>query len=357
VGLVSNQTGVDVEGRRTVDLLAHAPGVKLTALFSPEHGFAGRLDTTDIANTTDAATGTPVYSVYGEGEASRRPTDAALAQVDLLVYDIQDAGVRYYTYESTLGYFLEAAAKAGKPILVLDRPNPIGGLLVQGPVSDAGSESFVNYWQEPVRQAMTIGELARMFNAERKLNAKLTVVPLEGWQRGDWFDSTGRQWTNPSPNLRSLTEATLYTGIGLIEGANISVGRGTDTPFEVVGAPWINARQFSATLNARQIEGVRFVPVDFTPSSSNYANQLCHGVNVFLTVRDGVDGPELGLEIAAALLALYPNYFEVDKINALVRNKATLDALKAGTDPRAIAASWQNGLADFQKIRAQYLLY
>src|SRR5262249_2345355 len=203
-------------GRRTVDVLAAVPGLKLKALFSPEHGIAGTLDTTSIANSKDPATGVPVYSVYGDTDAKRRPTATQLADVDVIVYDIHDAGVRFYTYESTLGYFLEAAAKAGKAMVVLDRPNPLGGAFVQGPIADAGRESFVGYWQTPVRHGMTVGELARMFNAERSLGAKLTVIPMESWFRGDWFDSTGQVWTNPSPNLRSLTEAILYPGVGLI---------------------------------------------------------------------------------------------------------------------------------------------
>ena len=241
IGLVTNQTAADAHGQRTADVLAHAPGIRLAAIFSPEHGIAGILDTTAIGNSHDAATGAPVYSVYGDSDAKRRPTPEQLAGLDAIVYDIQDAGVRFYTYESTLGYFLEAAAKAGKEIFVLDRPDPIGGVYVQGPIADAGRESFVSYWQTPVRHGMTVGELARMFNGERSIGAKLTVVPMEGWMRGDWFDSTGRMWINPSPNMRNLTEDELYPGIGMIEGTNISVGRGTDTPFELVGAPWIDA--------------------------------------------------------------------------------------------------------------------
>jgi uncharacterized protein YbbC (DUF1343 family) len=241
--------------------------------------------------------------------------------------------------------------------VVLDRPNPIGGAYLQGPIADAGRESFVSYWRLPVRHAMTVGELARLFNAEKKIGANLHVVPMEGWIRGDWFDSTGRTWVNPSPNLRNLTEAALYPGIGMIEGANISVGRGTDTPFEVVGAPWIDARALAASLNARQIEGVRFIPITFTPDSSNYAHQLCNGVNIAITYRDGIDAPEVGLEIAAALWKLYPGQFKIDALDALIRNRATLAALKDGQDPRRIAEDWQEALQDFQHIREHYLLY
>lgn len=357
IGLVTNQTALDAKGERTADVLAHAPGIKLAAIFSPEHGIAGVLDTTAIGNSRDAATGVPVYSVYGDSDAKRRPTQEELAGVDEIVYDIQDIGARFYTYESTLGYFLEAAAKAGKEMVVLDRPNPLGGAYVQGPLLDAGRESFVGYSRTPVRHGMTVGELARFFNGERALGAKLSVVQMEGWLRGDWFDSTGRVWVNPSPNMRSLTEAELYPGIGMIEGANISVGRGTDTPFELLGAPWINAASLAAYLNAREIDGVRFVPVNFTPSASSYANQSCGGVNIIVTNREALDAPELGLEIAAALEHLYPNDFKIAGIDGLMRNKATLDALVAGDDPRRIAEDWQDALKNFDALRAKYLLY
>jgi uncharacterized protein YbbC (DUF1343 family) len=357
IGLVTNQTAVEAHGKRTADILANAPGIKLAAIFSPEHGIAGVLDTTAIGNSRDTATGAPIYSVYGDSDAKRRPTDQELAGVDAIVYDIQDIGARFYTYESTLGYFLEAAAKAGKEIIVLDRPNPLGGAYTQGPILDAGRESFVGYWQTPVRHGMTVGELAQLFNGERSIGAKLTVVKMEGWLRGDWFDSTGRVWINPSPNMRSLTEAELYPGIGMIEGSNISVGRGTGTPFELLGAPWIDAATLAAYLNAREIDGVRFVPVNFTPIASNYANQLCGGVNIVVTNRDALDAPELGLEIASALEHLYPNNFKIAGIDVLMRNKATLDALTAGEDPRRIAEDWQDALKNFEAVRAKYLLY
>jgi len=357
IGLVTNQTGVDAAGKRTIDVLAAAPGVSLDAIFSPEHGVTGTLDTTDINNSKDAATGVPVYSVYGGSDAARRPTPEEMKGLDAIVFDIQDAGARFYTYETTLGYFLEAAAKAGIELIVLDRPNPVTGSFVQGPVSDAGRESFTNYWTEPPRHGMTMGELAKMFNVERGINARLTVVAMEGWQRGDWFDSTGLEWVNPSPNLRSVTEAALYPGVALIEGTNVSVGRGTDTPFELVGAPWIKSKEFAAYLNARGIGGVRFVPVTFTPTSSVYSGQLCQGVNVVLTDRNGLDAPELGIELAAALHKLYASDFKIEKMQDLLVNQGVYEALAAGRDPRRIAADWQDELQKFGKIRDKYLIY
>jgi uncharacterized protein YbbC (DUF1343 family)/CubicO group peptidase (beta-lactamase class C family) len=357
IGLVTNQTGVDLNGRRTIDVLAGADGVSLEAIFSPEHGVTGSLDTTDIHNSKDAATGVPVYSVYGATDAARRPAADVMKSLDAVVIDIQDAGVRFYTYETTLGYFLEAAAAAGVEVIVLDRPDPITGSFVQGPVADAGRESFTNYWTLPVRHGMTLGELAKMFNAERKINAKLTVVPMQGWQRGDWFDSTGLGWVNPSPNLRSVTEAALYPGVALIEGTNVSVGRGTDTPFELVGAPWIKSRELAAYLNGRGIAGIRFVPVTFTPASSNYSNLKCEGVNIVLTERNALDAPELGIELAAALRKLYPKDFKMERMAELLVNQAAYDGLVAGQDPRRIAQDWQEGLEKFEVVRKKYLIY
>src|ERR1700726_797897 len=357
IGLVTNQTGIDSQGLRTIDVLAKAPGVSLDAIFSPEHGVTGTLDTTGIGNSVDAATGVPVYSVYGGTDAARRPPADVMKNLDAVVFDIQDAGARYYTYETTLGYFLEGAAAAGIELIVLDRPDPVTGSFVQGPVSDAGKENFTDYWTVPVRPGMTMGELAKMFNAERNINAKLTVVPMEGWQRGDWFDSTGLVWVNPSPNLRSVTEAALYPGVAIIEGTNVSVGRGTDTPFELLGAPWMKGRELAAYLNARGIAGVRFVPVTFTPTASNYAGQKCEGVNIVLLDRNALDGPELGMELAAALQKLYPADFKIGRITELVVNQAAYDGLMAGKDPRRIAQDWQEELEKFEVVRKKYLIY
>jgi uncharacterized protein YbbC (DUF1343 family)/CubicO group peptidase (beta-lactamase class C family) len=357
IGLLTNQTGVDSQGRRTIDLLAQAPGVSLEAIFSPEHGVTGTLDTTDIGNAHDAVTGVPVYSVYGATDAARRPSADLLKTLDAVVIDIQDAGTRFYTYETTLGYFLEGAAKAGIEIIVIDRPNPITGSFVQGPMSDPGHESFTNYGSVPVRHGMTMGELAKLFNGERSINARLQVVPLEGWMRGDWYDSTGLPWVNPSPNLRSLTEAALYPGVALVEGTNVSVGRGTDTPFELLGAPWINAAELAKYLNARDISGVRFVPLNFTPSASTYAGQQCQGVNIILVERNAFDAPQLGIELASALHKLYPEQFHMDRMIDLLVNQPVYDAIARGEDPRRIAENWQEALEKFEQLRQKYLIY
>jgi len=357
IALVTNHTGIDGRGLRTIDVLAKARGIELAAIFSPEHGVSGNVDTTDISNTRDTASGTPVYSVYGDTSAKRHPSLEVVNSVDAIVFDIQDIGARFYTYETTLGYFLEAAAKTGKKIFVLDRPNPISGAFVQGPISDKGREIFTNYGQVPVRHGMTIGELARFYNSERNINARLTVVAMEGWQRGDWLDSTGALWVNPSPNMRSLTEATLYTGVGELEATNISVGRGTDTPFEVVGAPWIKPVELAAYLNGRAISGVRFVPIEFTPTADVYTNKKCGGVNIIVTDRNALDAPELGIEIGSALHALYPDHYEVKHFDELMLNDASSKAVIAGQDPRRVWTNWIDELERFKAVRAKYLLY
>ena len=357
IGVLTNQTGIDSQGRRTIDILAQAPGASLQVIFSPEHGVAGTLDTTHVGNSLDAGTGVQVYSLYGGTDAARRPSIDLLKTLDAVVVDIQDAGSRIYTYETTLGYFLEAAAKAGIEIIVLDRPNPVTGSFVQGPIPDSGKESFVNYFPVPVRHGMTMGELARMFNAERNLNARLTVVPMEGWVRGDWFDATGLQWINPSPNLRSLTEATLYPGVGTVEFTNVSVGRGTETPFELLGAPWIRGHEFAQYLNARNISGVRFVPTSFTPTAYPYSGQRCEGVNIVVVERNAIDAGELGIELASALHKLYPQAYHMERLIELLPTQAVYDAVAQGQDPRRIAQDWQESLEKFQAMRLKYLIY
>jgi uncharacterized protein YbbC (DUF1343 family)/CubicO group peptidase (beta-lactamase class C family) len=357
IGLLTNQTGVDAQGRRTIDVLAQAPAISLDAIFSPEHGVTGEMDTTDISNSKDAATGVPVYSVYGAKDAQRRPSVDVLKTLDAVVFDVHDVGSHFYTYEATLGYFLEAAAKAGIEMIVLDRPNPITGSFVQGAIPDPGRESFVNYFPVPVRHGMTMGELAKMFNTERNINARLTVVPMDGWMRGDWYDATGLPWINPSPNMRSLTEATLYPGVGLVEGTNVSVGRGTDTPFELLGAPWIKGKELAQYLNARNISGVRFVPVTFTPNASNYSGQKCEGVNIFVVERNALDTGELGIELASTLHKLYPEQYHMERMIELLGNQSVYDAIASGQDPRRIADDWREPLEKFMQARQKYLIY
>jgi uncharacterized protein YbbC (DUF1343 family)/CubicO group peptidase (beta-lactamase class C family) len=357
IALVTNQTGVDSRGDRTIDVLAKVPGIQVVAIFSPEHSVTGSVDTAEIGDSKDALTGIPVYSVYGDSSVKRHPSLDVLRSADVIVYDIQDVGTRFYTYETTLGYFMEAAAQTGQKIFVLDRPNPINGTYVQGPISDKGRENFINYGQVPIRHGMTIGELARFYNSERGINSKLKVIPMEGWQRGDWLDSTGILWVNPSPNMRSLTEAILYPGIGILEATNVSLGRGTDTPFELLGAPWIQPQELAAYLNARAISGVRFVPTEFTPNTSVYAQQKCGGVNIIVTDRNLLDAPELGIEIAFALHVLYPQQFEMKNLDSLMLNRATMDAIIAGQDPRRVWLDWIETIERFMPIRARYLMY
>jgi uncharacterized protein YbbC (DUF1343 family) len=355
VGLITNASGLASNGQRTIDLLAHAPDVRLVALFGPEHGLGGSAEAgAKVDSSHDASTGLPVYSLYGDAQ---RPSDAMLDGIDALVYDMQDVGVRFYTYITTLGYCLEAAGKKGIEFYVLDRPNPINGVAVDGPVLDPDLHSFVGYFPMPIRHGMTVGELAEMYNGENHLNAKLHVIRMEGWQRSDWFDETGQAWINPSPNLRNLTEETLYPGVCLLESAKVSVGRGTDTPFEIAGSPWINSRELTAYLNGRKIQGVRFVPVDFTPASGIFANEVCHGVQVVLIDRQALEPTGMGIEILAALWRLYPQNVNLDATLRLVGSHKVLESIRSGESPSRIWYDWQEGLERFKKVRAQYLLY
>ena len=363
VGILSNQTGLDSHGRRTIDVLFHdapakVPGLKVTTLFSPEHGITGKMDTTDISGSTDKATGLPVVSMYGATAAERHPPIKKLRHLDAVVIDLRDAGVRFYTYETAVAYFLQAAAHTGTDIVILDRPDPINGSFVQGPVSDVGHSSYTGFMPLPVRHGMTMGELARYFNGEGHLGASLTVIAMKGWQRGDWYDSTSLLWVNPSPNLRNLNEATLYPGLGMIESSNISVGRGTDTPFAWIGAPWIDATQFAAALNRRMIPGIRFVPVEFTPQAPYpYAGQVCNGVQFVITNRNELNVPEMGIEIASMLNKMYPTQYHLDAIARLLANQATLKALQDHEDPESIADTWRDSVEQFMERRKAYLIY
>ncbi len=370
IGVMTNQTGLDAAGRRTVDVLfqdaaRQVPGLSVTTLFSPEHGLSGVLDTAHvnggrhfgIADSRDPNTGLPIVSLFGDSDAQRHPQPAQMRSLDAVFIDLQDVGVRFYTYETVVGYFLEAGAKTGTEIVVLDRPNPINGITVQGPVSP-NRQSYINYMALPVRHGMTIGELATYFNAENHLHARLTVVRMENWHRDNWFDQTGLTWTNPSPNLRTLTAATLYPGVGLLEGTNISVGRGTEAPFERLGAPWISSGKLGAFLNARHIAGVRFLPESFVPSAGNlFDGERCEGIHILVTDRLALDSPRLGVEIASALWKLYPREFRLQAIDPLKLDRSTLSAIEAGTDAGRIAANWKGGRASFTMRRARYLLY
>jgi uncharacterized protein YbbC (DUF1343 family) len=352
VGLITNHSGVDSGGRRAIDLFHRAPGLRLTKIFSPEHGLSGRNEG-KIPHTRDSLTGLPVYSLYGN---ILKPSEKMLADLDALAFDIQDMGVRFYTYISTLGYTMEAAAKKGILFYVLDRPNPITGTAVQGPVMEKNFKSFTGYFPLPIRHGMTVGELAEMFNAENKIGAKLHVIKMAGYDRTIWYDQTGLPWVNPSPNLHNLTQGTLYPGVAMVEGANVSVGRGTATPFELVGAPWIDADQLTQYLNGRKIPGVGFTRAHFVPERDRFKNRECHGVRIFLMDRQALDSPSLGIEIATALYRLYPKDFEIEKMLPLIGAPRLLDALKE-KDPHFIVSQWQEPLETFRGMRARYLLY
>jgi uncharacterized protein YbbC (DUF1343 family)/CubicO group peptidase (beta-lactamase class C family) len=354
IGLVTNHTGRNLSGLQTIDVLKNAPNVKLVALFSPEHGIRGQLDQEKIVDSTDERTGLPIYSLYGE---TRRPKPEHLKDLDAIVYDIQDIGTRFYTYISTLQFVMEEAAIAGKPVFVLDRPNPINGLDVSGAIADADKLTFVATHTLPVRHGMTTGEIAQMFNAEKKINADLRVIKMENWQRAMWFDQTNQTWTNPSPNMRSLTEATLYPGIGLLEYTNLSVGRGTDTPFEVVGAPWVDGRRLAAFLNERNLGGVRVVPIKFKPNASVFKNEDVGGVNILVTDREKFEPVRVGIEIAAALRKLYPTEWKMEKYLNLIVNQTSFDKIKSGDAPDEIERAWQKDLDEFKKRRAKFLIY
>jgi uncharacterized protein YbbC (DUF1343 family)/CubicO group peptidase (beta-lactamase class C family) len=354
IGLITNQTGVDGQGRRGVDLLAAAPRVRLRALFSPEHGITGQVDA-NVPNGRDAATGLPIWSLYGP---ARRPSPEMLNGIDTLVFDIQDVGVRYYTYLTTLVYALEESGRRGIQVVVLDRPNPITGSVVEGPLMDPDMRSFTAPHTIPVRTGMTMGEFAQMVVGERKLPVKLTVVPLERWQRNQWFDETGLPWVNPSPNIRTPTQALLYSGVGLLEATNLSVGRGTDVPFEVIGAPWIGDPQALADgMNARGLVGVRFLPTTFTPTSSVYAGQAVGGVRLEVTDRDAIRPVSVGLALGRELMERYPAQFRPAAIQNLLVNRTTMWSILRG-DPFSRILGWaEASQAAFLQRRAPYLIY
>ena len=353
VGLVTNQTGVDMRGRRAIDLIANAPGVRLQAIFTPEHGLMGQADT-DVPHGRDAATGKPIWSLYG---VTRRPTPAMLKDITLLVFDIQDVGARYYTYLATLVYVMEEAAKQRIPVLVLDRPNPINGRIVEGPLMDPDLQSFTAPHPIPVRTGLTIGEFGRLAAAERKIPVSLTVVPLVGWERDRWFDETGLPWVNPSPNIRSVTQALLYSGVGLLEATNLSVGRGTDMPFEVIGAPWIEPRGLAEALNRQGLRGVRFDPIWFTPTADVYASTSCGGVRIVVTDREAIRPVTVAFALARTLRERHRDQFRPESIQNLLVNRSTMWAFLRGEVLDRLVAWAEVDRSSFLNRRASYLMY
>ena len=353
VGLITNQTGVDRNGRSTIDLLAHAPGMNLVALFSPEHGIRGTEDA-NVDSSKDAATGLPVFSLYG---ATRRPTPEMLAGIDTLVFDVQDAGVRFYTYITAMGYAMEEAARHHIAFYVLDRPDPIGGDLIEGPILDRDKFSYVGYFQMPVRIGMTLGEMAQMFNAENHIGCDLHVIAMKNWNRRLFFEQTGLPWIPPSPNLRALSSTVLYPGLEILQNAGISVGRGTDTPFQIFGAPYIHGTELAAALNRRYIPGVRFVPTKFTPRSGLHKDELCEGAEIVITDRASVHSMLMGFEIATALAKLYPELFHVEQLALLVGNSSVISRLQRGDSPNRIFSDEDPAVEAFRTMRSKYLLY
>jgi len=354
VGLVTNHTGRAADGTATIDLLFGHKDFTLVSLFSPEHGIRGIVDE-DVPSSKDEKTGLVIHSLYGK---TRRPDDQLLQGIDTLVIDLQDVGVRFYTYGTTMAYVMEEAAKRKIRVVVLDRPNPIGGWQIEGPALDDGAVGFTGYIPSmPTRHGMTLGELARLFNAEAKIGCDLDVIAMRHWSRDRWFDELGLEWINPSPNMRNLLQATLYPGIGSIEYGNLSVGRGTDTPFEQLGAPWIDGRRLAAHLNGRKLPGVRVYPVFFTPTSSRFANERCQGVFFIVTDREALKPVRLGLEVAAALFALHPGAFDPGRTAILLGSSDAFGRVRTGEDPAAVAASWAGAESRWRTLRAKYLLY
>lgn len=355
VGVITAGTGVTEDGRRIVDVLAKAPGVKLVAIFAPEHGLESNREDRNLEDSVDQATGIPIYSLYNAGHY--RPTPEMLKDVDALIYDIQQNGARFLTRITTLGYAMEAAAQKGIPFYVLDRPNGINGVDFEGPLLDEKYTSFVGYMRMPVRHGMTAGELAGMYNGEKHLGVDLHVIRMEGWKRSMWYDETGLTWIDPSPNIRNLTEAMLYPGVCLLESRQISVGRGTDAPFERIGAPWYRAREVADYLNARPIPGVRFVPRRFTPRASVYKDQECEGLDVVLVNREVLDPVLMGMELLSATLKFHPGKFDLDGVMRLLGSDEAAARLKRGESGRDVLQAMRGQLEEFGRIRAKYLLY
>jgi uncharacterized protein YbbC (DUF1343 family)/CubicO group peptidase (beta-lactamase class C family) len=351
VGLITNHTGIDRAGNPTIDLLRSAPGVNVIALFSPEHGIRGNADE-KLGDTTDAVSGLPIFSLYGE---RRKPSTEQLSNLDALVFDIQDIGARFYTYPTTMSLAMEAAAEAHKKFIVLDRVNPIGGAAFEGPIAE-GEWSFISFHPIVVRHGMTVGELARMFKDEKHLDVDLEVIQLKGWKREMWQDDAGLPWINTSPNMRSLNAAALYPGIGLVESA-MSVGRGTATPFEIAGAPYVDPDTLASEMNTLNLPGIRFEPVHFTPEASTFKNQLCGGVRFVITDRKALKPVTVGVALATTVRRLYGEQFEFEKMAGLLRKAPILEAIRKARPVDEIAALWQADEATFAARRANYLIY
>ena len=354
VGLITNQTGVDRSGTSNIQLLHQAENVNLVAVFSPEHGLLGKLDIENIEDTRDTDTGVKVFSIYG---ATRIPTTEMLDGIDTLVFDIQDIGTRFYTYISTMGESMKAAAEHGIQFVVLDRPNPINGITVSGPVLDEGKQSFVGFHRLPVRHGMTVGELARMFKTELQLDIDLQIIRIEGWRRSDYFDATGLNWINPSPNMRNLSEATLYPGIGLLETTNISVGRGTDSPFELFGAPWLDAGRLLTELRRLELPGVSFKAITFTPDASKFEGELCNGIAITVTDRDQFQSVRTGIETALILRQFWRDDWQTERYIRLLGNQQVFEEILATRPYVEIEASFSDGLSEFRQRRQTFLIY
>ncbi|MCS7308991.1 MAG: DUF1343 domain-containing protein [Armatimonadetes bacterium] len=352
VGVLTNHTGLTRDGKPTWRVMLEA-GVKVTALFSPEHGFAGILDE-PVKDSRHPETGLPIYSLYGEHKA---PTSQMLRDVDVLVFDIQDIGCRFYTYISTLGLAMEAAAQHGVRMVVLDRVNPVNGTDVEGSLTDPDKRSFVAYHSIPLRHGMTVGELAQLFRAERAPRCDLQVIPCAGWRREQWYDQTGLRWVNPSPNMRSLTAATLYPGVGMLEFTNVSVGRGTDAPFELFGAPWLDADALARHLLSRHLPGFACMPLQFTPTASKFAGEQCHGLRFTVVDRRRFQPVRLGVELACALRRLHPREWEYERLMPLLTDSRAYEMIVRGADAEEVWAHMQRQASTFRRKRGRYLLY
>jgi len=361
LGIIANHTAYDSEGRFIVDVFRNMTGVKVTALFSPEHGLWGTARAGEKINSqTDPVYKLPVYSLYGK---TQKPTSEMLRNIDVLIFDIQDIGARFYTYIYTMSLAMEAAAQNGKTFVVLDRPNPINGISVQGNILEPALASFIGLYPIPVRHGMTAGELAKMFNGQGWLaggiKARLVVVPMEDWRRRMWYDQTDLRFIKPSPNMPDLETAAVYPGLCLLEGTNVSEGRGTTMPFRQFGAPWIDSKLLAGRLNAMNLPAMRFEPVSFTPTSSKYQGRECHGVHVLVTDRDRLTPYSSGIRIVNEICRMYPDQFEwrASHFDRLCGTSKIRNAITSHSSLDVLQNRWQKELESFLKIRDGYLIY